>query len=99
MERSIKAIAICRFFAARKDRAIVKAKTNDRAKLHTHFAQSFYSLCGSLRGLLSAGAGNTRANAMAWQASATQSTWCTRLLGMQPCMVVRHVSPEIVVVA
>ena len=94
MERSIKAAAICRFFAARKDRAIVtKAKSNDRATLHAHFAQSFYSLCESLRGLLSAGAGNTSANAIAWHAAATQSTWCTRLLGMQPCMVVRHVSP------
>jgi hypothetical protein len=99
MERSIKAAAICRFFAARKDRAIVSANTNDRATLHAHFAQAFYSLCESLRGLLSAGSGNTGVTAMTWHATTSQHPWCSRMSGLQPCMVVRRVSPEAVVVA
>ena len=99
MERSIKAAAICRFFAARKDRAIVAAKTNDRARLHAHFARAFYSLGESLRGLLSAGSGNTGVTAMTWHATTSQHPWCSSLSGMQPCMVVRRVSPEAVVVA
>lgn len=91
MNRSLKAIAIDRFFAIRKDRVIVrKAKTNHHAKLHAHATHAFYLLCGSLRGLLCA----------VISARPTDHTmpWCTWTSGMQPCRVtVRRRSPAVVV--
>ncbi len=96
MNRSLKANAICRFFANRKDRAIdTKAKTNGHTTLHARFAHTLYSRCASLRGLLYAGTGRA-----ARQAEQSMQPWCSWTSAMQPCsMAVRRVSPVVVVVA
>jgi hypothetical protein len=96
MNRSLKANAICRFFANRKDRAIdTKAKTNGHATLHARCVHAFYRLCISLRGLLYAATGRT-----AWQATESTQPECSWMSAMQPCRVaVRRVSPVVVVVA
>jgi hypothetical protein len=90
MIRSFKANAIARVFANRKDRVVIKAKTNDRHALHATYAHALYTLCECLRGLLSASTRGT-----AWQTQMSmQPTWIT---GMSPCPVVRRVSPVVVV--
>ncbi len=95
MNRSLKANAICRFFANRKDRAIdTKAKTSGHTTLHAQAAHALYQLCSNLRGLLYAGSGQT-----ARQAEQSMP-WCAWTSAMQPCRVaVRRVSPRVVVVA
>ena len=94
MSRSLKPAAICRVFAIRKDRNIVrKAKTNDYAALRAP-AAAFYRLCGSLRGLLCAVTTGTHAHE-----STHQRHW-SWMPGMQPCLsTVRRLSPGIVVTA
>jgi hypothetical protein len=96
MNRSLKANAICRFFANRKDRAIdTKAKTNGHATLHARCAHAFYRLCISLRGMLYAGTGQT-----ARHTEQSTQPWCSWMSAMQPCRAaVRRVSPVVVVVA
>jgi hypothetical protein len=91
MIRSFKANAIARVFANRKDRVVIKAKTNDRHALHATYAHALYTLCECLRGLLLASTQGT-----AWQTrTSMQSAWMS---GMSPCpVVVRRVSPVVVV--
>jgi len=92
MNRSLKANAISRFFANRKDRAIdTKAKTSGHTTLHAQYAHALYSLCASLRGLL-----QSRRGGAARQAESMQP-WCSWTSAMQPCRVaVRRVSPPVV---
>ncbi len=90
MNGSLKAIAIDRFFANRKDRVIVrKAKTNHYATLHAHATHALYLLCGSLRGLLDAVITAQRIDhTMPWR------TWTSMQLC---CSTVRRRSPAVVV--
>ena len=88
MVRSFNANAIARVFANRKDRVVIKAKTNDRGALHAAYAH-FYCLCERLRGLLSASTGDTT-----WQTQTSMQP--ASMQGMQPCLVVvRRVSPVV----
>ena len=91
MSRSFNANAIARVFANRKDRVVIKAKTNDHARLHATYAHALYTLCECLRGLLTASTRGT-----AWQPlpSMQPIAWMS---GMSPCSVVRRVSPVVVV--
>jgi hypothetical protein len=92
MSRLIKAIANRQVFANRKSRVAIKAKSSAHTTLHAQLVTAFYSLCESLRGLLGA-------DATAWQTDPSTQPWCSWMSGMQPCVVVRHGSPRVVVVA
>lgn len=93
MIRSFKANAIASVFANRKDRVVIKAKTNDHAALHALLAHALYTLCERLRGLLS-----SRTTGTAWQTQCSMQPTGAWMSGMTPCpVVVRRVSPVVVV--
>ncbi|MCC7084069.1 MAG: hypothetical protein IT427_03570 [Pirellulales bacterium] len=92
MIRSFKANAICRVFANRKDRVVIKAKTNDCHPLHATCAHALYTLCECLRGLLTAST-----QTAAWQPLTSMRPSGAWMRGMSPRVVVWRVSPVVVV--